>query len=225
MARQSPARPVNRAVSMQRAHLARELVETLLLVGLIFVIVHFTIQSFSVGDTSMGAALQPNQTVLINKQAYLFGGPGRGDVVVLTTDPSDPNATYARRVVGLPGDTVSVGKEGGAEFAYKLDKTAQSVTVEIYDKDNKLVRTTSGDGTSGNHIVTWDGKDDAGVQVPEGQYTVKVTALDADGKKMTNTVLTYGRVASAMNDAGAVSLILGDGRTTELDDILAVTSL
>ena len=108
MARQSPARPVNRAVSMQRAHLARELVETLLLVGLIFVIVHFTIQSFSVGDTSMGAALQPNQTVLINKQAYLFGGPGRGDVVVITTDPSDPNATYARRVVGLPGDTISV---------------------------------------------------------------------------------------------------------------------
>ena len=62
MARQSPARPVNRAVSMQRAHLARELVETLLLVGLIFVIVHFTIQSFSVGDTSMGKALLPNQT-------------------------------------------------------------------------------------------------------------------------------------------------------------------
>lgn len=133
--------------------------------------------------------------------------------------------SYLGKVVLAPGDTVSVGKEGGAEFAYKLDKTAQSVTVEIYDKDNKLVRTTSGDGTSGNHIVTWDGKDDAGVQVPEGQYTVKVTALDADGKKMTNTVLTYGRVASAMNDAGAVSLILGDGRTTELDDILAVTSL
>jgi signal peptidase I len=108
MARQSPARPVNRAVSMQRAHLARELVETLLLVGLIFVIVHFTIQSFSVGDTSMGAALQPNQTVLVNTKAFIFGGPGRGDVVVLTTDPADPNATIARRVVGIPGDTVSV---------------------------------------------------------------------------------------------------------------------
>lgn len=108
MARQTPARPVNRAVSMQRAHLARELVETLLLVGLIFVIVHFTIQSFSVGDNSMGTTLQPNQTVLVNTKAFIFGGPGRGDVVVLTTDPANPNATIARRVVGIPGDTVAI---------------------------------------------------------------------------------------------------------------------
>jgi signal peptidase I len=108
MARQTPARPVNRAVATQRAHLARELVETLLLVGLIFVIVHFTIQSFAVNDASMGAALQPGQTVLVNTKAYLFGGPGRGDVVVINTDPSNPNATIARRIVGLPGDTVAV---------------------------------------------------------------------------------------------------------------------
>ena len=111
MARQTPVqpkRPVNRAVATQRAHLARELVETLLLVGLIFVIVHFTIQSFSISDTAMGDALQPNQSVLVNKQAYLFGGPGRGDVVVLTTDPAKPSTTVARRVVGIPGDTVAV---------------------------------------------------------------------------------------------------------------------
>lgn len=111
MAQQTPVRPprpVNQALARQRAHLARELVETLLLVGLIFVIVHFTLQSFSISDTTMGATLQPNQTVLINKQAYLFGGPSRGDVVVLTTDPNDPKATIARRVVGIPGDTVAV---------------------------------------------------------------------------------------------------------------------
>ena len=111
MARQTPLqpkRPVNRAIATQRAHLARELVETLLVIGLIFVIVHFTIQSFGIRDNFMGDALQPNQYVLVNKQAYLFGGPGRGDVVVLTTDPSDPNATIARRVIAIPGDTVAV---------------------------------------------------------------------------------------------------------------------
>lgn len=108
MLQKSPRRPVNRAVATQRAHLARELVETLLLVGLIFLLVHFTLQSFSITDTTMGAALQPNQTLLINKQAYLFGGPSRGDVVVLTTNPDDPRATIARRIVGIPGDTVTI---------------------------------------------------------------------------------------------------------------------
>ncbi len=103
MARQTPVRPVNQAIARQRAHLARELVETLLLVGLIFVIVHFTIQTFSAsGDTGMGKALLPNQLVLVNTKAYIFGGPGRGDVVVLTTDPSNPKATIARRVIGIP---------------------------------------------------------------------------------------------------------------------------
>jgi len=111
MARQTPVqpkRPVNRAIATQRAHLARELVEALIIIGLIFVIVHFTIQSFSVSDTLMGPELQPSQSVLVNKQAYLIGGPGRGDVVVLTTDPSKPSATVVRRVVGVPGDTIAV---------------------------------------------------------------------------------------------------------------------
>ena len=109
MARQTPVRPVNQAIARQRAHLARELVETLLLVGLIFVIVHFTIQTFSApGDTGMGKVLLPNQFAMVNKQAYLFGGPGRGDVVALTTDPSNPKATIVRRVIGIPGDTVSI---------------------------------------------------------------------------------------------------------------------
>lgn len=105
---QAHAKPVNRVVATQRAHLARELVEMVLLIGLIFVIVHFTIQSFSVGDASMAGALQPSQTVLVNTKAFIFGGPSRGDVIVLTTDPANPRATVARRVIAVPGDTVAV---------------------------------------------------------------------------------------------------------------------
>lgn len=133
--------------------------------------------------------------------------------------------SYLGKVVLAPGDTVALGKEGGTEFAYQLGKTASSVTIEIVDKDGKVVRTETGDGATGNHIVTWDGKDDAGTAVGEGQYKIRVKAVDGDGKTIANTVLTYGRVASALNDNGNASLILADGRTAELEDILAVTSL
>jgi signal peptidase I len=126
MARQTearPARPVNRVVATQRAHLARELVETALLVGLIVFIVHFTIQSFSVGDSSMATALQPSQAVLVNTKAYIFGGPGRGDVVILSTDPNNPKvAPIARRVVAVPGDTVSVSATAITVNGAKLDE-------------------------------------------------------------------------------------------------------
>ncbi|RYG58693.1 MAG: flagellar hook assembly protein FlgD [Alphaproteobacteria bacterium] len=133
--------------------------------------------------------------------------------------------SYLGKVVLAPGDTLAVGETGGAEFGYKLDGTASSVNIEIYDAAGKVVRSQAGEGATGNHIVTWDGKSDLGEQVAAGQYTVRVKALDADGKVMTNSVMTYGRVASALNDNGSASLILADGRTAELDQILAVTSM
>lgn len=133
--------------------------------------------------------------------------------------------SYLGKVVLAPGDTVALGETGGTEFAYKLDKTASSVTIDIYDANGKVVRTETGDGTTGNHIVTWDGKNDAGDPVGEGKYTIRVKATDADGKVMTNTVLTYGRAASVLNNNGEASLILADGRTAALADIMAVTSL
>ncbi|RYG58703.1 MAG: flagellar hook assembly protein FlgD [Alphaproteobacteria bacterium] len=133
--------------------------------------------------------------------------------------------SYLGKVVLAPGDTLAIGETGGAEFGYKLDGTASSVTIDIYDAAGKVVRTEMGEGATGNHIVTWDGKNDLGEQVAAGQYTVRVKALDADGKVMTNSVMTYGRVASALNDNGNASLILADGRTAELNQILAVTSM
>lgn len=106
--RQKAAPVVSRTVREQRAHLARELVETLLLVGFIFLIVRFTIQTYSVSNGTMGDALQTNQLVLVNTRAFIFGGPSRGDVIIVTTDPNDPNSTVARRVIGVPGDTITL---------------------------------------------------------------------------------------------------------------------
>lgn len=100
-------RPTNRALSEQRAHLARELVETLLFIGLVFLIVHLTIQSFRVEDLSMSPAVQPGQYVLVNTQAFFLGGPSRGDVVVVD-DPHNLSVQLLRRVIAVPGDTIAL---------------------------------------------------------------------------------------------------------------------
>lgn len=99
--------PVNRAVAMQRAHLKREIVETLLFVGLIFFIVHVAVQTYRIPDTSMRPALKPDELVAVNKTAYLFASPSRGDVVVFV-DPSNLNQQLIERVVAIPGDTVEI---------------------------------------------------------------------------------------------------------------------
>ena len=131
---------------------------------------------------------------------------------------------YLNKVVLAPGDTLKKGA-GSTEFAYSLDGTATKVDVSIYNKDGTLVRSVSGDGAKGNHIVTWDGKDDAGNTLAAGNYTVKIKAADTDGKVVASKTLVYGQVASVLNEDGKSSLIMSDGRQIELEQVLAVTSL
>jgi signal peptidase I len=91
----------------KRAHVMREIVETLIFVALVFVISQFAIGSFTVVDTSMGPQLQPSQWIVVNKWAYLFNGATRGDVVVYH-NPSNLDQRLVARVIAVPGDTVTV---------------------------------------------------------------------------------------------------------------------
>ena len=87
------------------SHLAREIVETLALTLVIFLVIHFTIQNYQVQGTSMESSLHNSQYVLVNKQAYLFQPPARGDVIVFNW-PVDTTKDLIKRVIGLPGDTI-----------------------------------------------------------------------------------------------------------------------
>lgn len=89
------------------SHLAREIVETIALTLLIFVVVHFTVQNYRVDGTSMQPNLNSDQYVLVNKTAYLLHTPERGDVVVFHW-PLDTTKDFIKRVIGLPGDTITI---------------------------------------------------------------------------------------------------------------------
>src|SRR3989442_15213439 len=59
-----------------------------------------------VDGTSMQPSLKNNQFVLVNKLAYLFHEPERGDVIVFHW-PRDTSKDFIKRVIGLPGDTIA----------------------------------------------------------------------------------------------------------------------
>ncbi len=102
----TPPGAAARRAAERRAHLMRELVEVLLFVGIVFLAISVT-QSFAPSDISMQPALQPGQHVLVNKVAYFFSGPSRGEVA-LVANPQAPGQWLLRRVIGVPGDTVVV---------------------------------------------------------------------------------------------------------------------
>ena len=92
---------------MKRSHLAREIVETIALTLLIFLAIHFTVQNYQISGPSMQNTLHNGQFVLVNKVAYLFHAPERGDVIVFH-EPDQPDRDLIKRVIGLPGDRITL---------------------------------------------------------------------------------------------------------------------
>lgn len=67
----------------------------------------FAVQGFQIDGPCMQPHLYTGERVAVNKIAFLLSSPRRGDVVVFHY-PRDPRQMYIKRVVGLPGDIVSI---------------------------------------------------------------------------------------------------------------------
>ena len=91
----------------KRYRLVREIVETIVLTLLMFLIIRFAIQNFNVDGTSMEPNLHNGELILVDKWTYLFRPPARGDVIVFVAPPH-PELDYVKRVVGVPGDIITI---------------------------------------------------------------------------------------------------------------------
>jgi signal peptidase I len=73
-------------------------------------VLHVSLQSFRIDGDSMEPTLQNQEFVLINKVAYLFQPPARGDIIVFQY-PLAPQQNYIKRIIAIPGDIISVINE------------------------------------------------------------------------------------------------------------------
>lgn len=95
----------------RRLRLLREILETIALTVLLFLVFRFAIQNYRVDGQSMVPTLQDQQYILVNRAAYLFHPPVRGDIIVFAY-PINPTQDYIKRIVGIPGDVVQVNEAG-----------------------------------------------------------------------------------------------------------------
>jgi len=72
---------------------------------------YFLIQPFYVKGASMEPNFHDKEYLIIDEVSYQFHAPLRGDIVVFRY-PDDPREYFIKRVIGLPGETVSI-KNGG----------------------------------------------------------------------------------------------------------------
>lgn len=124
----------------------REMVETIVISGVLAAfIITFVVQSFVVKGNSMEPTLHNGERLFVNKFIYRFSEPQRGDIVVFKPDGA-PQERYIKRIIGLPGDTVTI-----------KDKQVKVNGVLIDEKDYTSVAITNDFGT---------------YRVPEGHFFV-----------------------------------------------------
>lgn len=91
-------------------------------------------------------------------------------------------------------DTAQLSK-GKAEWGFSLARDAADVKMEILDEKGRVVRTmTPTKKTAGEQVLTWDGKATGGGDLPDGTYSLKITAKDSQGSTVTSKTFVDGRV-------------------------------
>jgi signal peptidase I len=120
----------------------REIVETIILAAVIFVLVRAVVLNYRVDGHSMDPTLANNELLFVNRNAYIefnpfffvnwipgvdvgsdvkpFGDPERGDIVVLT--PPVDDKPYIKRVIGIAGDHIEIHDNGVYVNGARLDE-------------------------------------------------------------------------------------------------------
>src|SRR6185437_7386765 len=83
--------------------------DVLIAVAASVLIIVFLYQPVRVEGTSMLPRLEDRDRLFINKFVYHFEGVHRGDVVVFHY-PRDPEKSYIKRVIALPGDRLRIDR-------------------------------------------------------------------------------------------------------------------
>ena len=89
----------------------KTLIRDIAIVLVVVLAITFFIKPIIVKKTSMEPNLTENDYLFISKQAYRFGEPERGDIIVFPHYTGGEKELYIKRVIGLPGETIET-KDG-----------------------------------------------------------------------------------------------------------------
>lgn len=159
------------------------------IVLVVLLIRSFAYEPFRIPSSSMMPTLRVGDFIFVSKFSYglrlpvlntkilSLGEPERGDVAVFRL-PSDPSTNYIKRIVGVPGDVVSLRDKqlwiNGEPVP--LEDTGESVEIECGGFWFSARRLTETIGAGSHGIFLGEQRDRSSPfldrPVPEGQYLV-----------------------------------------------------
>jgi flagellar basal-body rod modification protein FlgD len=115
------------------------------------------------------------------------------------------STSFIGRTVLAPGSSLSL-TNGSAQMGVDLTSASDSTMIQIKDINGSVVRTFGiGAGVAGTNQITWDGKNDVGQTMPDGQYKFAVSA-SVNNQQVQAATLAYSLVNSVSMSSTGVKL-------------------
>ena len=130
-------------------------------------------------------------------------------------------STMVGNTVLIPGNQFVLGSDGFVSGAIELDSSTSNLVVNITDVAGQSVRQVDfGTQSAGLTKFSWDGLDNNGNALPEGQYKIEAAAV-VNGEAVAQTVLVNAKVDSVtLSKTGGEPLLNLNGLgTVSINDV------
>lgn len=141
-------------------------------------------------------------------------------VALQKTTQASAALEFVGKTVVISGATTNLGTEGNSVWTFSSPKPA-SATVAIRDATGQTAFTGTYTLNAGRQDFVWDGLGTNGQRWPAGNYTLSITAKDANGQMVAITTDVQGIVDSADVSQTPPVLTIGELNFT-LDQIKRV---
>jgi flagellar basal-body rod modification protein FlgD len=139
----------------------------------------------------------------------------------LSQNASSAVGYIGRSVVMTSGKGSLAG--GSCDWTYNLAAPSAGTTLTVTNASGQVVYTASGATAAGNNDFSWNGQDSSGNQLPDGQYTLNVSAAASDGSAVTATVASKALV-TAVDMSGSTPMLVLGSMEIPMTDVLLVGS-
>ncbi len=127
----------------------------ILVIAIVVVVRGIIAQPFIVSGTSMVPTFQNKDYLVIDQLTYRFSEPHRGDVVVFRP-PYNKSIFLIKRIIGVPGDTVTV--KNGIATITNADHPNGIQLSDGYTTPDTLIEDITTVVTEGNYFVMGDNR-------------------------------------------------------------------
>ncbi|MGY8836026.1 MAG: flagellar hook assembly protein FlgD [Enterobacterales bacterium] len=144
----------------------------------------------------------------------------------LATSMTSNSALQASTLVGkqalLESNTVDLNESGDAKGSIVAESAVESLTLSVTDASGQLVRTIDmGSQAAGAVRFVWDGNNESGERLPEGEYTLSAQG-STNGQFSSLPIATFKNIES-VNINGSNGIIVntkeGAVRLTDIAEI------